>query len=170
MSSSKKRTLLVTGLFIVLIGLIVGFIFWQVPDQKTVNVYFAKVSGADVVTEAVSRPYEKPLNAVEAAMSSLVKGPTVEEEENGYYSEIPKGTEVLALTETPEELTINLSEEFTNGGGSTSMVTRLEQVRKTATDAAAEKDVFLQVEGKPLEILGGEGVEVTQPLEEAPTE
>ncbi len=79
-------------------------------------------------------------------------------------STIPAGTKLLSSAIKADGLHIDLSKEFTQGGGSTSMQGRIAQVLYTATSRNPDMPVWIDVEGKPLEALGGEGVEIKQPL------
>ncbi len=85
-------------------------------------------------------------------------------EDPNYVSTIPKETQLLSVDLLDDGVHINLSEEFTFGGGSTSMVGRLAQVLYTATSLDPELPVWISVEGELLEILGGEGVVINEPI------
>ncbi len=77
---------------------------------------------------------------------------------------IPKGTKLLGIKVKNNEVHVNLSEEFTSGGGSTSMMGRVGQVVYTATTLNPQAKVYIDVNSKQLDVLGGEGVELDQPL------
>lgn len=79
-------------------------------------------------------------------------------------STIPAGTKLLSSVLKKDGLHINLSKEFSQGGGSTSMQGRIAQILYTATNKNPDMPVWIAVEGKQLETLGGEGVEIRQPL------
>ena len=59
---------------------------------------------------------------------------------------------------------LNLSDAFTQGGGSESMMGRLGQILYTASSVDPNMPVWISVEGKLLETLGGEGLMLEQPI------
>lgn len=82
-------------------------------------------------------------------------------------SAIPAGTHLLSLRTTPDGIYINLSREFGQGGGSSSMVHRVAQILYTLTSLEPNAKVYLSVEGQLLDEnhpLGGEGLVLSQPL------
>lgn len=98
--------------------------------------------------------------ALDQAFKQLLSGP----DDTGTSTTIPKGTKLLNLALKADGVHVDLSKEFTAGGGSESMKGRLGQILYTATSLKADTPVWISVEGKPLEVLGGEGLAVDQPL------
>lgn len=135
-------------------------------SRDMVTIFFSKAQGSQSIVEDVVRklPRDARNNPLEFALQELLKGPTSEEKTQGFYSEIPAGTKLLSLNKNNDTVTINLSKQFTTGGGSNSMVQRFEQIKQTAYSLDSGHQVSLAVEGKPLEVLGGEGLEVPESL------
>lgn len=137
----------------------------QSVSNKTISVYFVKSQKAGVDTVMpVKRNIQSNENGLKSAMTFLMQGPSAVEKQNGYYSEIPSSTNILSIQETSKQYIINLSTDFTLGGGSESITNRINQVKNTALKNAGNKKVYLEINGQKADYIGGEGVEVSQPL------
>ena len=80
---------------------------------------------------------------------------------------IPAQTRLLDLDISKDGVHIDLSQEFTQGGGSSSMIYRVAQVLYTASSIDSQTPVFLSIEGRPLNDdypLGGEGLTLEYPI------
>jgi spore germination protein GerM len=131
-------------------------------NEKTPQVYWLKPQDKNValVPKPVQVAANQPNQALERAFQALLQGPS----ESTDSTTIPKGTKLLGLQVKGDEVHVNLSDSFTSGGGSTSMVGRVGQVVYTASSINPKAKVYIDVNGKPLDVLGGEGVELQQPL------
>ncbi len=103
---------------------------------------------------------DKPSEIIEGAIKSLLIGPA----DPAFVTTIPKGTKIRSVALESDGIHVDLSKEFTSGGGSASMTGRVAQVLYTASSLDPAAKVWLKVEGKPLEVLGGEGLMLDQPL------
>lgn len=141
----------------------------QIPADS-VGIYFSKYQGSQSIVESVLRklPTDAKVDPLTFAISELLKGPSAEEKAQGFYSEIPKGTRLLGVSKDAKLVQINLSSQFSSGGGSTSVIQRLEELKRTVKAVDTQHEVGVLVEGKPLETLGGEGLEVPGTLQSAP--
>ncbi|HEY9749134.1 MAG TPA: GerMN domain-containing protein [Allocoleopsis sp.] len=104
----------------------------------------------------------QPEAALQAAFAQLLTGPKAGD--TAIATTIPQGTKLRSLRVEPDGIYIDLSKEFTQGGGSTSMTGRVAQVLYTATSLQPDAKVWLSVDGEPLETLGGEGLLLDQPV------
>lgn len=132
------------------------------PTEQKVEVYWLKDTGTNqqLVPTAIATTANQPSTVLESAFNSLLAGP----QDKSVSTTIPEGTKLLSLKSEPDGIHINLSQEFTSGGGSAAMTGRVAQVVYTATSLQPEARVWIEVEGEPLEVLGGEGLELQQPL------
>lgn len=169
MKNSKNLIILAISLFVVIIILITTFFLLnkgeKLTDKNSVTVYFVKsFHVTDFRLTPVRRKFSPDKSRISTAITELLKGPTEKEIKAGFYTEIPATTKLIEIKETPKDLIINISKDFESGGGSTSMSMRLKQLVNTALDAAKNKPVYLQLNGKKVDFIGGEGVIVSQPL------
>ena len=117
-----------------------------------------------VRSERVSpvRRYVDPAAPATPTLEALLAGPTPDDGDRA--TAIPEGTRLLGVSIDGEGvLTVDLSQEFTSGGGSLSMKLRAAQVVYTATQFPTVTGVLFAVEGQPLTTLGGEGLIVDRP-------
>lgn len=135
-------------------------------EKVYVNIFFiGQNENHEEVYKAVKREYDKDIDGskLKFAIDSLVAGPKATERAKGVYTEIPEGTNVLSVKELPDKAIINLSSEFETGGGTDGLYKRLYQLIKTAK-RNSEVPVYLYIEGQRADVIGGEGIMLTQPL------
>lgn len=101
----------------------------------------------------------------EYAIKELIKAPTKWEKSKGLSSEIPSDTRILSIREGEKNVLIDLSSAFESGGGAESIYIRLSQLIKTAR-ANTNLPVYLYINGKQADVIGGEGIMIKQPLNE----
>lgn len=165
MKTARKIGIFTLILFITVLTVISVKKYTSQGNINSVSVYFSRVQGNEPSQLVpVKRKITTDQKPIETAMIELLKGPASEEKKEGILTEIPVKTALLGIKETGDRVVINLSKEFESGGGSESMVTRLRQVTYTALDADRDKPVYLEINGIKAESIGGEGVEVPQPL------
>ena len=139
----------------------------KIPEEKEyVHVYFiGKNKKGEEVYKAVKRVYNSDIDGskIKFAIKELMRGPKMEEERKGVYTEIPAATEVLGISERSDGVIINLSSTYTMGAGTDSIYKRLYQLIKTV-NLNSSKPVYLYIEGKKADVIGGDGIMLTQPL------
>jgi germination protein M len=99
-----------------------------------------------------------------AALADLLAGPTTAERDAGIGTQIPNGTELLGLSIDDDIATVDLTSEYESGGGTASMTMRLAQVVCTLDQFPTVKGVLFQLDGRAVDVLGGEGIVIDHPL------
>ena len=98
-----------------------------------------------------------------AAMEELLARPNDFEANAGVATAIPPGIELLALQIADGTATVDLSEGFGEGSGSTGEILSIAQVVYTLTQFPTVDDVLFEVEGEPLKETPGHGLLLSGP-------
>jgi germination protein M len=125
-------------------------------EEAEVRVYFARDGQVATAGRTVSAPA-----VARGAMTELLAGPDEFETDIGLTSEIPAGTDLLGVDIAGGEAVVDLSGEFEAGGGSLSMQVRVAEVVFTLTQFATVETVTIELDGAPVDAIGGEGVDAT---------
>ena len=139
------------------------------PDEnkkfdKTVKIFILDKSGN---LRSVNRVCEKSVktSCFEYTINELLSAPSKWEKSKGFTSEIPQGTKLLSIRESSNSVMIDLSSDFESGGGAESTYMRIKQIIKTA-NSYTSTPTYLYINGKQVNVIGGEGVMLKQPLNE----
>lgn len=130
-------------------------------DSKIVKIFILDKTGN---LRSVNRTCEDQ-SCFEFAVKELISAPTKWEKSKGFTSEIPTGTRVLSIRESNGNILIDLSSDFETGGGAESTYARVNQIIKTV-NSNTKKPVYLYINGKQANVIGGEGIMIKQPLNE----
>ena len=133
-------------------------------EKRIVKIFLLNNSG-DLKSIARTCDVEKEKSCFKYAISELLLAPTKSEKAKGFTSEIPAGTKILSLRESSNSIMIDLSGNFEAGGGAESTYMRIRQIIKTA-NANTSLPVYLYINGKQANVIGGEGIMIKQPLSE----
>lgn len=140
-----------------------------IPAQAGGVVYFL----LDELEEEAGGPFLVPVyrdvssseDPVQRAVDVLLEGPTDDEMAGppAISTAIPDRTDALGGSVDNGVATVNLSDQFDDGGGSFSMFARLAQVVYTLTRLDGVDEVIFQIEGEPVTVFSSEGIELDGP-------
>jgi spore germination protein GerM len=131
--------------------------------EQTIQVYWLKNTGNQIELVGRSLSFNnasQPDQILTAALEKLLAGPA----DPDLASTIPSGTALRNVEVKPDGVHVDLSSAFKSGGGSTSMTGRIAQIIYTATTLEPDAKVWISVNGEPLDLLGGEGLVIDQPM------
>lgn len=139
----------------------------QQKPKTYVTVYFLGMDKNKTgIFKKVQRELPQGQTKLKYALNQLVAGPTDYEKKVGVYSELPKNVKILGIVESKNKIIIDVSGNIQNGGGADSLYSRMKQFIKTAIANSPNKPIYLYIDGKQAEVLGGEGIMISQPLRE----
>lgn len=149
-------------LLLTLVGVIAVRTSQRLPDT---TIYFIRDQGVSFTLEPTYRKTGKRSvpQRVELQLKALTDGPDSEEAEGGLSSAVPAATRLLSAQLDDGVLSVNLSADFEEGGGTSSMLGRLYQLYYTLTQPRDVNSVQLAVEGRPVTVFGGEGLLLSSP-------
>lgn len=126
--------------------------------QITAAIYFT--AGNHLVSESRQVPAAAPARG---SIDALLAGPTLA----GHFSQVPSGTRLRSVNLAAGTATVDLSNQVQNLQGSPAIPLFLGQIVDTLTQFPDVQRVVLEVNGRPLRSLGGEGAAVPEPLDHA---
>ncbi len=135
-----------------------------ITQQQVVEISWLNPTDQSIELVSSTMTFQKsirPERVLETALETLLARPP---KDSPYTTAIPQGTQLISVSKDQKGIHLDLSQEFTSGGGSASMTSRLAQVIYTATSVDRNSAVWINVEGQPLEHLGQEGIIVNQPM------
>ena len=136
-------------------------------EKSTVDIYFLALDANDNgIYKRVQREIPSGENKLEYAIKELLKGPNIVEKSTGAYSEVPKTTKLLGVKQNGNKIVIDFSSDFQYGGGTDSVYSRMMQLIKTSLANTKGKQIYLYLDGKQVNVIGGEGIMISQPLTE----
>ncbi len=132
-------------------------------ENQMKELEIAFLTGEDTIKFVKRKVKNKTLYS---ALGMLLKGPTEEEKNLGIFTEIPSNARLISVKkdEAENSVIINLTREFGEGGGTQSIQARLNQIVKTVNIYAGPLPVYLYLDGKKAQYLGGEGIYINQPI------
>ncbi|NJM64173.1 MAG: hypothetical protein HC851_00170 [Acaryochloris sp. RU_4_1] len=101
-----------------------------------------------------------PQEQLSVAFNRLLVGPANTDKTNA----IPQKTKLNSLKLEDDGVHVDLSKDFTTGGGTKSMQARLGQVVYTASSLNPKEAIWISIDGEPLEVLSGDGLIISQPM------
>jgi len=130
-------------------------VYWLEVKDNAIELQPQKLSFA---------PNTLPVDRLREAIESLL---SAQSQPVSFDSTIPANTRLLSLRQEGNAIYVDLSSEFAQGGGSSSMIFRVAQILYTATSIAPDAQVYLSIDGQAIDDehpLGGEGILLPSPL------
>lgn len=128
-------------------------------DMSSVKVFFANSKMNPEVLDCslvfpVTRDIEETVAVGRASLLGLFSGPTTEEIEQGYYTSINDGVEILSLVIEDGVAKVDLNSKLQEGvGGSCKVTTIRAQIEETLKQFSTVDSVIISIDGQSEDIL-----------------
>ena len=150
-------------LLLALVGTLTLRTLNRVPDTL---LYFIRADDTSFTLESVGRSLSRNGDReahLRRTFAALREGPSPDEAARGLSTALPEDLELLELDLQGDRLFVDVSAALGRGGGTATMIGRLEQLFYTLTQPNYVSSLSLAVEGEPLSLFGGEGLIVENP-------
>lgn len=142
---------------------VMGGVWWvNTGPRQTLSVFWLTSPDNTVYYVQQERSFRATSlqQGIAQALQTLIRGSS----DARLISTVPPRTELLGVKVEGDDVFINFSQEFTEGGGTSAILGRISQVFYTTTSHNDQARVWISVEGEALAQLGGEGLLIDQPL------
>ncbi len=133
------------------------------PALTDVLVYFLR----DEKVAVVRREVADDGAPAQAALQALLEGPNDEEAALGFETTIPDGTALNGVVIEDGTATVDLTSSYDDGGGTSSITSRLASVVFTLTQFPTVDGVLFELDGEPVTEFSGEGFLLDGPVDRA---
>jgi spore germination protein GerM len=137
------------------------------PQQPIAQVYWLQANQNTIQLQPQTLTFVPNIVPIEQLRQAITLLLSAAANPRGASSTIPAQTRLLNLKQEGNAIYVDLSAEFAQGGGSSSMIYRVAQILYTATSLDPEAQVYLSIAGQPIDEahpLGGEGLVLPFPL------
>lgn len=122
-------------------------------NTMSIKLYFTNnILNPDMIDCSLVYPVSRTITDTKAVatatLKELIKGPTEKEKNDGYFGNIPVGTEVNSIKMVGDVLHIDFNEIVVGGGGSCGQVAKFNSLFTTLKQFPTIKDIQMTVNGK----------------------
>lgn len=133
-------------------------VYFQYNDQMEVKVYFSHSAPAGIpnecsYTQVTSRYMNRTEGVARAALTFLLQGPTNDELDLGYFTNIPVGTRLNSIKIENGTAYVDFSEELNNVAGSCAIAGVYASINDTLKQFPTVQNVVISVNGRTEDIL-----------------
>ncbi len=134
----------------------------RLPDSL---IYLVSSGETSFSLEAVGRRsnLSDPQERLKYLLQAMISGPTDKELARGLHTAFPADTRLLDVRLVAGVAEVNLSANFAQGGGTSRMQSRLNQLFYTLTQAKGVEAVSLRIDGEKVTLFSQEGLIVDNP-------
>ncbi len=138
------------------------------PEREYKLYYLRFDEKTEKASLAAVRRKMKTDEPLTVAMRELIKGPSAKEEKAGMLSALPRRLTIRNVAVRNRIATIDFNEALEEGAIGHIAQNRVDQIVFTATQFEGVEGIIIQINGKTVRFLGGDGLALNIPLKRKP--